>query len=70
MEYLLIMQLIFDGNRAGGATIESVKFESLVNCEKAKSVFILDMKETRPLFSKIYRQAECVKLTNAASVKR
>ena len=29
MKYLLIMQLIFDGYKAGGATVETVIFENL-----------------------------------------
>ena len=63
MKYLLIMQLIFDGYQAGGATVETVTFESLNNCEKAKSTFMVEMKETRPYGAKIFRKAECVELS-------
>ena len=61
MKYLLIMQIIFDGSRAGGAGIDSVKFESLTDCEKAKAAYMVEMKDKRP-YGLIFRKAECVKI--------
>lgn len=65
MKYLLIMQLIFDGYKAGGATVETVILENLNDCEKAKSTFMTEMKETRPYGAQIFRKAECVKISGS-----
>lgn len=63
MKVLLIMQLVFVGAQKGGPAIETVILDSIEQCQKAKSVFIYDMKETRPRrFGSVYKKAACVPL--------
>ncbi len=61
MRYVLIMQLIFDGYRAGGASVEAVEFDNIEDCRAVKEVFLTEMKESIVL-TEIYRQAKCVEI--------
>lgn len=65
MKYLLIMQLILSGFNEGGAAIETVKFDSLSDCNRAKSTFLLTMRVDKKLEPSIYRKAECIQISES-----
>ena len=61
MEWLLIMQIIMSTNIDGsGVSINTVKFETQKQCEKAADVFLNKIKKSN--YYRVYKEAECVQI--------
>lgn len=64
MKWVLLMQLIFDGYKAGGTSIDSMYFETEAQCQAVARVFLNNHEPTsHSIIHDTYdRKATCIKL--------